>query len=199
MSDALSDRKAALRKAAFARRKTAHAATPDAGQRAAEHLLASRFLTGAAVVSAYCPIRTEIDPMPLMRRLSAAGHRICVPVIQGEGLALQFREWHPDVAMEEGPFGAAVPVGTDWLAPDLVIAPLVAFDREGGRLGYGGGFYDRSLEEMRRVKPTLAIGYAFAAQEVPDLPREPTDQPLDAIVTEEGMIPVRSPASDPPA
>ena len=85
---------------------------------------------------------------------------------------------------------AAIPAAGDWITPEIVIVPLVAFSRTGGRLGYGGGFYDRTLEELRAVKPTLAIGFAFAAQELDDLPLEPTDQPLDLIVTEQGVIDV---------
>lgn len=89
--------------------------------------------------------------------------------------------------MIDGPFGAQVPRAGVWVTPDVVIVPLVAFDRKGGRLGYGGGFYDRTLEGLRAQAPVVAIGYAFAAQEAEDLPLEPTDQPLDMIVTEAGI------------
>ena len=90
--------------------------------------------------------------------------------------------------MEEGPFGAMIPAAGGWIVPEILIVPLVAFDRKGGRLGYGGGFYDRTLAELRASGPVLAIGFAFAAQEAEDLPLEPTDQPLDLIVTEAGVI-----------
>jgi 5-formyltetrahydrofolate cyclo-ligase len=94
--------------------------------------------------------------------------------------------------MIEGEFGALVPVAGDWLEPRLLIAPLLAFDANGGRLGYGGGFYDRSLQGLRAQdrtgRRTLAVGFAYSAQQVDAVPRGPTDQPLDAIVTEHGLI-----------
>ena len=88
----------------------------------------------------------------------------------------------------DGAFGAQIPAVEDFFDPEIVIVPLLAFNRAGGRLGYGGGFYDRTLEQLRERRATLAIGFAFAGQEVDDLPLEPTDQPLDLIVTETGVI-----------
>jgi 5-formyltetrahydrofolate cyclo-ligase len=90
--------------------------------------------------------------------------------------------------MVAGAFGVPVPAGGDWLEPEVLIVPLLAWDRQGYRLGYGGGFYDRTLERLRARGPHLAVGFAFAAQEVPEVPREPTDQRLDAVVTEAGVI-----------
>jgi 5-formyltetrahydrofolate cyclo-ligase len=88
----------------------------------------------------------------------------------------------------EGEFGARIPAEGAWLEPEVLIVPLLAWDRRGYRLGYGGGFYDRTLERLRSRHPTLAVGFAFAAQEVPEVPTEPVDQPLDAIITEEGVL-----------
>ncbi|MEO1491869.1 MAG: 5-formyltetrahydrofolate cyclo-ligase [Pseudomonadota bacterium] len=184
----LPDQKAALRKAAYAARKAAHANGPAAALAARDHFLAARLHVGAAVISGYCPIRTEIDPLPLMTALADAGHRLCVPVIEENGLPLKFRAWTPEAEMIDGPFGARVPATGDWLEPELLIAPLVAFDPGCWRLGYGGGFYDRTLEGLRATWRTLAIGLAYRAQQIDRVPREPTDQPLDAIVTEHGMI-----------
>jgi 5-formyltetrahydrofolate cyclo-ligase len=188
----LTDLKAALRQVAFAHRRDAHAtdlaANGAASHAAMDHFLAAGLHTGAEVISGFCPIRTEIDPTPLMETLHGAGHRLCVPVIQGRGLALKFREWHPGAAMTEGAFGALVPAAGDWLEPQLLIAPLLAFDADGWRLGYGGGFYDRSLLGLRANRRTLAVGFAYSAQEVDAVPRDPTDQPLDAIVTERELI-----------
>ncbi|MEL6479222.1 MAG: 5-formyltetrahydrofolate cyclo-ligase [Pseudomonadota bacterium] len=184
----LAEAKARLRKTALAARKAAHLSGSGAAEAARDHLLASRLLTGAGVIAGYRPIRSELDPTPLMETLHVAGHRVAVPVIQGAGLALKFAAWAPGCAMTEGAFGAEVPADPVWLTPDLVIAPLVAFDRRGRRLGYGGGFYDRSLEVLRADAPVRAIGFAYAAQEVPNLPAEPTDQTLDAIVTEAGLL-----------
>ena len=90
--------------------------------------------------------------------------------------------------MVDGPFGASVPALGEEIVPEIVIVPLVAFDRQGGRLGYGGGFYDRTLEGLRARGPVLAIGFAFGAQEAEGLPLEPTDQPLDMIVTEKDVL-----------
>lgn len=186
------DQKAALRAAARATRKAAHDAAGSAPLPAAEaardHFLASRLHAGAEVVSAYRPIRSELDPTPLMLALHAAGHRLCVPVIEGEGLPLKFREWRPRTLMQAGPFGAEVPAGGDWLEPDLLVVPLLAFDAAGRRLGYGGGFYDRTLAGLRAKKPVRAIGFAYATQQVDEVPAEATDQLLDAVVTETGPV-----------
>ncbi len=192
----LTSLKATLRQTAFARRSAAHAADlagDGAMSRAAmEQFLAAGLHAGAGIISGFCPIRSEIDPTPLMAALDGAGHRLCVPVIQGRGLALRFREWRPGAEMIEGDFGALVPAAGDWLEPRLLIAPLVAFDANGGRLGYGGGFYDRSLQGLRAqdqaMRRTLAVGFAYSAQQVDAVPRGPADQPLDAIVTEHGLI-----------
>jgi 5-formyltetrahydrofolate cyclo-ligase len=173
--------KAAARRAAMARRALAHAV----GQgRAVEHLAGVLAGHAGQVVSGYMPMRTEIDPLPAM---AAHDGPVCVPVIAGKGLPLRFRAWSPGGAMEDGPFGARVPVAGDWLEPQVLIVPLLAFDALGYRLGYGGGFYDRTLERLRARGPVTAIGYAFAAQEVAEVPREAVDQPLDLIVTEAGV------------
>ena len=146
------------------------------------------FTPGARIVSGYCPIRTEIDVIPLMRALHAAGHQICVPMIEGPQRPLTFREWWPGVPMESGPFGAAVPVGTIELVPELLLVPLLSFDLHGWRLGYGGGFYDRTLERLRGQTRTRAYGFAYSAQQIDAVPTEPTDQRLDGIATEAGLI-----------
>ena len=176
--------KAAARKAAFARRKAAFEMNKPG---AAGHL--SEVLAGYRGVSlaGYMPIRTEIDPLPAMAEAAAHGD-VGVPVIKAEGLPLRFSRWQPEGALRDGPFGAKVPQVDDFFEPEIVIVPLVAFDLSGGRLGYGGGFYDRTLEQLRARRATLAIGFAFDAQEADSLPLEPTDQPLDMIVTESRII-----------
>ncbi len=195
--DAAKDFKADLRKRGYAARKAPHA--EDRGSEdtlslaARDHFLAARLHTGAEVVSGYCPIRTEIDAMPLMTALHAAGHRLCVPVIKAAGQPLKFREWSPKAKMVDGPFGARVPAEGDWLDPQLLITPLVAFDRHCWRLGYGGGFYDRTLERLRAKRRTMAVGFAYAAQQIAQVPRDATDQQLDAVVTEQGLIRPGSP------
>ena len=179
----LSEIKQAARTAGFARRKQAHA---QAGPGAAGHL--SQVLAGyrGVALAGYMPIRTEIDPIPAMEEATAHG-LVGVPVIRATGQALVFSRWQPDGAMVAGPFGARIPAQEDLIVPEILIVPLVAFDLNGGRLGYGGGFYDRTLEALRKERATLAIGFAYAAQQAGDLPLEPTDQPLDMIVTEDGV------------
>jgi 5-formyltetrahydrofolate cyclo-ligase len=181
--------KAALRKRAYAARRAAHGATAAAGsvEAATRHLLAEIGPLAGAVISGYMPIRTEIDPRPAMTALAARNH-LCVPVIEAAGLPLRFRAWTPGADLVEGPFGALVPAAGAWLEPEILITPLVGFDGRGNRLGYGGGYYDRTLQRLRAARPTRAIGFAYAAQELPSLPVEPTDQPLDALVTEQGVI-----------
>ena len=176
--------KAEARKEAFARRKAAHTADPGGAAGYLSELLAGH---RGVPVSGYMPIRTEIDPLPALEEAAAHGP-VGMPVILGAGQPLRFRGWSPGCAMEEGAFGAMIPADGDWITPEIVIVPLVAFDRRGGRLGYGGGFYDRTLEGLRARQATLAIGFAYAAQEADDLPLEPTDQPLDLIVTERGIL-----------
>jgi 5-formyltetrahydrofolate cyclo-ligase len=186
----MSEVKTQLRQTAFAARKAAHAA-PDreaAIATATDLLLAEIGAAEGRRISGYLPIRTEIDPRPAMVALHGAGARLAVPVIAGKGLPLDFRAWTPEARLVEGPFGAAVPEAGDWIVPEVLIVPLVGFDAAGNRLGYGGGFYDRTLEKLRRAAPTRAIGFAFDAQRLPGLPTDPTDQPLDAIVTERGVL-----------
>tara|TARA_R110002051_G_scaffold104963_1_gene177836 strand:- start:53983 stop:54528 length:546 start_codon:yes stop_codon:yes gene_type:complete len=179
----LTQAKATARAAAFERRKLAHAA----GQGTAAHL--SSILAGhrGVPLAGYMAMRTEIDPIAAMQEAAAHGP-VGVPVITGKGQALRFRTWDPDSVMISGEFGALIPETGDWMEPEILIVPLVAFDRKGGRLGYGGGFYDRTLQMLRAKRPTLAIGFAYAQQEADGLPLEPTDQPLDLIVTQSGIL-----------
>jgi 5-formyltetrahydrofolate cyclo-ligase len=120
--------------------------------------------------------------------LHALGRRICVPVIQGAGLPLRFREWVPGCALEAGPFGAEVPVAGEWLEPDVLLVPLLAFDARLYRLGYGGGYYDRTLAKFRGERQVIAAGFAFAGQRVHAVPVDEFDQRLDAVITEDGIF-----------
>lgn len=181
----LTFQKAQARKAAFARRKEAHSEVRSALGLA--HLLGVLTDHKSTPLAGYMPIRTEITPLPAMAAM-AAWSTIGVPYIEAAGQPLKFAKWRPDSHMVDGPFGAQVPAELEFFEPEVLIVPLVSFDRNGGRLGYGGGFYDRTLEGLRAKRPTLAIGYAYAAQEAEGLPLEPTDQPLDMIVTDEGVI-----------
>lgn len=180
----IADEKAAARKAAFACRKPLF---ENANAAQAGYL--SEVLAGyrGVPVSGFMPIRTEIDPRPAMAEASAQG-MVGVPVIAAEGQPLKFAQWSPEMVMVAGPFGAAVPQIPEYFEPEILIVPLLSFDRRGGRLGYGGGFYDRTLEMLRARRATLAIGFTFAGQEVNAAPVEATDQPLDLVVTETGVI-----------
>lgn len=184
MTGDLAQIKAAARKAAFARRKAAHdAAQPGAAGRLSEVLAGHR----GVPLSGYMAIRTEIDPLPAMEEAAAHGP-VGVPVIQAPGQPLRFARWEPGCLLVDGPFGARIPADPTYFDPEILIVPLVAFDARGGRLGYGGGFYDRTLERLRARRSTLAIGFAYDAQQADDLPLEPTDQPLDMVVTETRVL-----------
>jgi 5-formyltetrahydrofolate cyclo-ligase len=177
----MTDIKAAARAEAFARRAEAFAA----GQGQAAEILAD-FLAPhkGKVLSGYMPMRSEIDPLPAM-----AVHQgpVGVPVIVAKASPLRFREWSPGCKLVEGTFKALVPEEGAWLEPEVVIVPMLAWDRRGYRLGYGGGFYDRTLELLRARGRVLAVGFAFAAQEVEAVPTDAFDQRLDAVVTEKGV------------
>lgn len=133
----------------------------------------------------------ELSPWPVLRRLQAAGARIALPAAPRPHAPLVFRAFAPDQTLE--PDAAKIPSPTaeaEGLVPDLIIAPLIGFDRDGYRLGQGGGYYDRTLAALRAAGPLLVIGLAYAGQEVERAPRDDHDQPLDAILTETGYHPV---------
>lgn len=181
--------KRALRAAAAARRRVAVAALPpaEAGRRALDALREAVEIPSGAALSAYWPLDGELDPRPLIEHFAAAGHAIGLPVVIGRGQPLLFRRWKPGMTLVPGNFRVLTPPpDSPEVTPAAVLAPLLAFDAAGYRLGYGGGFYDRTLAGLRARGHVLAIGVAYAAQEVAAVPREATDQPLDWIVTEKG-------------
>ncbi len=181
--------KAAARAAALMARAAAHAAGAGAARLAAGHVLQviSR-LRAVGTVAGYLPIRSEIDPRPAMLALAGLGYRVAVPVVEGSGRPLAFRRWTPGVATERGAFGVEVPVAGAPEEPDVLLVPLLAFDPRGHRLGYGGGFYDRTIAALRDRGDVHALGFAYAAQEVPAVPDSATDMRLDGIVTEAGLM-----------
>lgn len=180
------DPKADLRRAALIRRENAHAPARAA---AAGAILADMLAPWrGAVIAGYLPIRTEIDPRPVMAQMAAHGP-VAVPIITGKAMPLAFRAWQPDCALVSGPFGTLAPREGAALVPRVVIVPMLAFDRAGHRLGYGGGYYDRTLAGLRAAGDVLAVGFAYASQETPaPLPTEPTDARLDMLVTEAGVL-----------
>ncbi len=132
---------------------------------------------------------SEIDPRPLMERLHALGHPLCLPVVIGKGRPLVFRAWSPGEALEPAGFGTRAPAADrPRLTPRVVLTPMLAFDRRGYRLGYGGGFYDRTLHALRAEHRLLAVGLGYGAQELPVVPHDDKDQRLDWIVTETEAI-----------
>lgn len=183
------DRKRLLRAAAVERRRLAHAAhAAAAADTVAERFLALSMAAGG-IVAAYWPIGDELDPRPLMAALAEGGGDVALPVVAAPRLPLEFRRWRPGEAMEPGAHGTWHPAATAaTVVPDVLLVPLLAFDRGGHRLGYGGGYYDRTLEALRRQRQITAVGLAYAAQEVSEVPADHRDQRLDWIVTEKEMI-----------
>lgn len=187
----IDDEKAALRKILREKRKAARLAEPEAPEALAGRLAAVP-MPGQGKLAGYVAHGSEIDPLPAMRRLAAAGFELCLPVVVAPGKPLGFRGWSEGLALESGEFDIPVPAAGDELVPDVLLVPLVGFDRAGGRLGQGGGYYDRTLPRLRATNPGLvAIGLAFSVQEVASVPRAANDAALDWIVTERETIGIR--------
>lgn len=185
--------KPALRANALARREALNAAQREAAaQRLAAHELPLDLNPGM-VIAGYIPMRSEIDPRPLLRNLAARGARLALPVIMARDAPLIFRSWRMDDELERGPFGTLQPAaGATPLQPDIVLVPLAAFDRRGHRIGYGGGYYDRTLQKLRAAATIVAAGVAFAMQEVETIPASPHDALLDIVLTDVETIDLRS-------
>ena len=186
--------KADLRTAALAARD----ALSEEARAAAAQALAKRGLplqlAPGAVVAGYSPIRGELDPAPLMQMLAAQGARLALPVITARGKALIFRAWNPRDRLLPGALGILEPSpAAAEVVPHIVLVPLAAFDRNGHRIGYGAGHYDRTLAHLHRSRGfTAAIGVAFAAQEVEAIPALQHDVPLDFVLTETAAFDFRS-------
>lgn len=188
--------KAALRAEAKRQRQAAARAAGDgAGQRVRDRFLAAIPLPPDAVIAAYWPVGDEVDVRPLLHALHERGHACLLPVVTGPR-PLIFREWRPGQALIAGAHGIPVPPPTaPERAPRVLCVPLLAFDRTGHRLGYGGGHYDRTLAGLRAAGPILAVGIAYADQEMASLPADGHDQRLDWVVTEADAIAVQGPAA----
>ncbi len=158
-----------------------------ASEAIAAHGIGFAGLPPGAVVAGFMPIGAEIDPLPLMLRLAGMGHDLALPAMQGESAPLRFQRWRPGDPLAEKAWGIREPLpAAPDVAPDAMLVPLLAFDAEGHRLGYGGGYYDRSLSAARRARAVVAIGLAYDAQEVPAVPRLDFDQRLDWVLTPSG-------------
>ena len=185
--------KANLRAAALATRDAL-----DEEQRAsAARKIAARGLpisiARGTIVSGYMPIKSEIDPTPLLRKLAAKGARLALPAVMARGKSLAFRAWLPDDRLLMGPLGILEPspAATE-IVPDIMLVPLAAFDCQGHRIGYGAGHYDFTLAHLRKVKAVTAIGLAFAVQEIEAVPALSHDERLDYVLTETKVFDFRS-------
>jgi len=187
-----SDQKATLRAAALAKRD----ALPAAGRQAAAEAIAARGIpievTPGMIVSGFMPMRTEINPLPLMRKLAEAGAQLALPAIAGRGRPLIMRAWHFGTPLKAGQWGIREPMpDAPEVAPDILIVPLAAFDRDGHRIGYGAGYYDMTINALRAKKKVMAVGIAFAAQEIPRVPATERDARLDLVLTEREVVDFR--------
>jgi 5-formyltetrahydrofolate cyclo-ligase len=185
--------KSDLRTAALAAREALSAEQRAA---AAQAIAARKWpfeIAPGTIVSGYSPIRSEIDPVPLMRKLAERGAQLALPAVMARGKSLAFRAWSPSDRLMLGPLGILEPSpAAAELIPDIMLVPLAAFDRLGHRIGYGAGHYDFTLAHLRKVKPITAIGLAFAAQEIEAVPALSHDVALDYVLTETEAFDFRS-------
>ena len=191
MADAVSieQQKADLRRDAAARRDALPAEERKA---AAEAIAARQFplpIGPGTIVSGFMPFKSEINPLPLMQTLAGAGARLALPRIVGRGHPLSMRAWEFGAPLERGQWGLREPrADAPEVDPDILIVPLLAFDRAGYRIGFGAGYYDMTLTALRGRRTITAVGIAFAAQEVPAVPRTERDARLDLVLTERETI-----------
>jgi 5-formyltetrahydrofolate cyclo-ligase len=149
-------------------------------------------VASGAIVSGFMPMKNEIDPLPLMEKLAAQGARLALPVIAGRGKPLVTRAWTPGEPLASGVWGIREPLPrAAAVEPDILLVPLTAFDRAGHRLGYGGGYYDITIAQLRARKAIVAVGLAYAVQEIAKVPATPHDAALDLVLTEREVIDLR--------
>jgi 5-formyltetrahydrofolate cyclo-ligase len=192
-STAIDDLKATLRREAIARRD----ALPADLRAAAAQAIALRpfpvALPPGAVVSGFMPLKSEINPIPLMRKLSDAGAKLALPAVAGKGKPLIMRAFALGEPLASGTWGIREPKpDAPEVLPDILLVPLLAFDRRGHRIGYGAGYYDMTITALRAQKTVVAVGIAFAAQEIAQVPDTPRDARLDLVLTEREVIDCRA-------
>jgi 5-formyltetrahydrofolate cyclo-ligase len=182
-----------LRKTALdARDAMEEAARAAAGEKLATRGLPFEMAPGT-IVSGYSPIRSELDPAPLMQKLAGQGAKLALPAVLARGKSLMFRAWSPGDRLTMGPLGILEPSpAMAEIVPDVMLVPLAAFDRLGHRIGYGAGHYDFTLAHLRKLKPIIAIGLGFAAQEIKTVPALAHDVALDYVLTEKKAFVIRS-------
>jgi 5-formyltetrahydrofolate cyclo-ligase len=188
-SATIDEAKKMLRARARALRDALPAALREA---AAETVAARQFpfpVDASVVISGFMPLGSEFNPLPLLTRCAAAGAGLALPVVTGRGAPLVMRAWRPGEPLAAGVWGIRQPLPeAPEVAPDILLVPLLAFDRRGGRIGYGAGYYDRTIARLRERKPVKAVGLAFAAQEVAEVPVTAFDARLDLVLTERDVI-----------
>jgi 5-formyltetrahydrofolate cyclo-ligase len=186
----LQSAKQEMRAAALERRRQlARDAAPGTAERLAENFIARLLPAPGTRISGFWPLADEIDVRPLMIRLHDRGCQMSLPVVNGPGKPLEFRAWQPTDDLVSAKFGLREPAETaPVVTPTVVLTPLVAFDRDGNRLGFGRGYYDMTLAGLRAGGGALAVGIAFAGQLVAAVPHDDLDQRLDWMVTEDGVI-----------
>ena len=186
------DTKAQMRAALQARRDALPA---DERQAAAQTIAARTFplaIMQGTIVSGFMPLKSEIDPRPLLHRLAAVGASLALPAIAGRGKPLIMRAWQWGEPLNAGVWGLREPKPeAPEVDPDILLVPLLAFDRSGQRIGYGAGYYDMTIARLRARKTITAVGIAFAAQEVAAVPATAFDAPLDLVLTERETIELR--------
>jgi len=194
MTAAVEASKAALRVQARARRRELVRRRPEADWQAGDRapdMLAALEITRPGVVAAYRALGSEMDPRPLMDVMAGLGWTIALPVCEAPDAPVVFRVWKPGDKLAPDAVGILAPLNSAPPAdPDIIIAPVLAFDSTGRRLGQGAGYYDRTLVLLRSQRPRPFVGLAFAEQEVEFVPAEPHDQKLDAVLTEKGYRPL---------
>ena len=189
----IEDAKSALRREAMARRD----ALPADLRAAAAQAIAQRpfpvAVPAGAVISGFMPMKSEIDPIPLLRRLADAGAQLALPAVAGKGKPLIMRAYAFGEPLVAGVWGIREPaLDAPEVEPDILLVPLLAFDRGGHRIGYGAGYYDRTIAALRAKKSIVAVGIAFAAQEITQVPTTPRDARLDLVLTEREAIDCRA-------
>lgn len=190
MDATLAQIKEQARKDATKARRAAHDAAKDhAALALASQAFPVSAKAGASTVSAFFPYQSEIDTRLLLGKLAGEGWRTCLPIVIAQGQPLVFRRWAPGEPTVPGIWNIPRPTDeAEIVEPDVLMVPMLAFDRQGYRLGYGGGFYDRTLEMLRRKKAIVAIGTAYAGQEIASVPHGVHDQRLDYVMTEKGFF-----------
>ena len=181
------EQKSLLREKAHQRRAALSPAfRKEAAIAAAETFAAAVPVKKGQVISLYWAIRDELDTEPLLVQLMDEGHQVCLPVVLGRDEPLEFRLWQLGQPLAPSGFGTLAPqLGAPVVTPDIMVLPMLGFDKNGNRLGYGAGHYDRTIDGIE--KPVMLVGYAFGAQELDNMPAEPHDKPLDMVVTEAGV------------